>query len=142
MKIEIGDLKVDLYDGSEFKQIITYIESNYATKAKEVGVDYASNHVFDDEQSVRWNREKVEESNLAKRTQRDQLRLEKLNMYDKMNSYLQSYIADYLADETVSLDFANTVRTCLRSWHDYEWPDYLDEYLELLKAYKKELVEK
>ena len=90
MKIEIGDLKVNLYDGSEFKQIITYIESNYATKAKEIGVDYPPNHVFDEEQSVRWNREKVEQSNLAKRTERDQLRLEKLNMYDKMNAELYS----------------------------------------------------
>lgn len=139
MKVIIGDLKVELTLAHEFRQIVTYIESEYSRKSKEIGVNYPPTHVFDEDMSVKWNREKVESENANKIAQRDKLRLERKVMYDTMYEYLKLYVEEYLGEKEVSATFVNHMREYLRNHHDSDWPCAVDGFLEILLLYKGEL---
>lgn len=139
MNIILGELKVELTLAHEFRPLITYIESEYSRKSREIGVNYPANHVFDEEKSVKWNREQVEAENIKKTTQRDKLRLERMAMYDTLYEYLKLYIEEYLGVKQVSASFVRCIKVYLENHHDSDWPCALDGFLELLLLYKKEL---
>ena len=139
MNIILGELNVELTLAHEFRQLITYIESEYSRKSKDIGVNYPANHVFDDEKSVKWNREQVEAENTKKTIQRDKLRLERMAMYDTVYEYLKLYIEEYLEVKELSASFVRSIKVYLENHHDSDWPCAVDGFLELLRLYGKEL---
>lgn len=135
LKVVIGDFNHELSSGHEFRDVITYIESVYATRCKEIGTDYPKGHVFDEENSVKWNREKVESENARKSSERDAARLLRMQMRDRLYDYIKLYVEAELNIKVLDMSLIDNLVTYLKDHFDYEWPNHLDETLELIKSF-------
>lgn len=139
MRLEIGELNVEIVNSVDFRKVITYIDSDYSRKCKEVGVNYTPEHVFDEDKSVKWNREQIAIRNDEKNKLRDIIRLEKITRYKELYRYMKTYIAEFLELPELSDEAFDAIHSFLQSAYDHDWPNELDSLIVLLYTFKKEL---
>lgn len=125
--------------GADFRSVVNHIEAVYRDKCREIGTDYSESHVFDEEQSVKWNRAEVLRQNQEKKAARNAAAILRVNSNLIMHKAVQKYIERSLSycrkdNQTYSLTEKQVehIIQYLRSPYDYEWYSGLDMLIALL----------
>lgn len=87
-------------------------------------------YVFDEEKSVRWNREQVEAYNLkASELRREAVELRAQSLRN-LNQAVIEYMLEYEALDTTPKTVVECVLARAQKDHDDDWWNYLSDYLE------------
>lgn len=133
-----SNVQIHINYGAEFRNVVNHIEAIYRAKCREIGTDYPESHVFDEEQSVKWNREEVLRQNQEKKDARNAAAILRVNSNLVMHKAVQKYIERSLAycrkgNQNYSLTEKQTehIIQYLRSPYDHEWYSGLDTLIAL-----------
>ena len=91
-------------------------------------------HVFDEEKSVRWNREQVELYNKQVAESRREAVECRAQSYRNLDEAVADYIVEYEALSTTPRVVIKEVIARAKADHDDCWWNYLSEYLEFAEA--------
>ena len=87
-------------------------------------------HVFDEEKSVRWNREQVEIYNKEISEARREAFECRAKSYRNLDKVVVDYMMEYEALDTTPRAVVEKVVTRAQKDHDDDWWNYLSDYLE------------
>ena len=101
---------------------------------------YSENHVFDDEKSVRWNREEVARQN---RLIKDEVAIAIMQRADALNRLDEAVVKYIMGDTNLNEKIAKKVIEAAKTDHEDNWWDYIDDiayYTEsVINAWKESL---
>ena len=97
---------------------------------------FSPSHVFDEEKSVRWNREEVERRNAETEARHDaykkDLRESDYNLYNSIIDYIIDYFKCGDSCAKIDRDTAGIIWAKCSSDHDDDAHNWLDDYLDLI----------
>ena len=133
-----SNVQIHINYGAEFRNVVNHIEAIYRAKCREIGTDYSESHVFDEEQSVKWNREEVLRQNQEKKDARNAAAILRVNSNLVMRKAIQKYIersSAYCRKDHQSYSLTENqikhIIQFLRSAYDHEWYSGLDTLIAL-----------
>ena len=101
---------------------------------------YSENHVFDDEKSVRWNREEVARQN---QLIKDEVAIAIMQRADALNRLDEAVVKYIMGDTNLNEKIAKKVIEAAKTDHEDNWWDYIDDiayYTEnVINAWKESL---
>lgn len=89
-----------------------------------------ANYVFDENQTVRWNREQVDLYNQKNSELRREIVELRAQSYQNLNKAVVDYMVEYEALNTTPRVVIEKVVARAKQDHDDEWWNYLSEYLD------------
>ena len=99
---------------------------------------YSETHVFDEEKSVRWNREEVERQNQLIKDEIAAAVAERAAALDRLDEAVVKYITENFS---LSNTIAKKVLEAAKSYHYDDWWDYIDDTAEftedIINAWKE-----
>ena len=85
---------------------------------------YSENHVFDDEKSVRWNREEVARQN---QLIKDEVAIAIMKRADALNRLDEAVVKYIMGDTNLNEKIAKKVIEAAKTDHEDNWWDYIDD---------------
>jgi hypothetical protein len=98
-------------------------------------------HVFDEEKSVKWNREQVEAYNKKTAELRREAVECRAQSYKNLDEAVIDYLMQYEAESTTPRAVIKEVVIRAQKDHDDDWWNYLNDYVEFAEAVIKSFKE-
>lgn len=122
----------EIHCGSDIAKAIRRLDNEFYVPIKR----YREDHIFDEDKSVRWNREEVERQNQA---QKDLIR-EAVRLREESNNYFLTELYSYICRESV-FGFTFTEAEAEQIWratikhHDQEPWHWVDDMAESMRDF-------
>lgn len=122
----------EIHCGRDIDQALRRLDSEFYVPVKR----YREGHIFDEDKSVRWNREEVERQNQA---QKD-LQREAVRLREESNNYFFTELYRYICEESV-YDCRFTEAEAEQIWratvkhHDQEPWNWVDDMAESMRDF-------
>lgn len=92
---------------------------------------YAPNHVFDEEKTVKWNREEVIRKNAENKLKVENERKLKAQAYEALQEAVIRYIQNYSSDVVFTRAAAEKIIEAAKDQRDDSWHIWLDDFIDL-----------
>lgn len=123
-----------------YDQVIDEFKTALATPSSKLRT-YSPSHIFDENKSVRWNKEEVERQNFITKVDREKCRTERFNAINTA----KEHIIDYLCSECCSISkskiaalFSYFYDNFYSNDSDFSIDCVIDSCLELLEIFSRE----